>query len=273
MDTSGKWTQIPFHSLYPDDIWSEGGNRRGNPMRQTPPEGAVTRNPDFCVKDNVGTWWLTWKGQLYRAIPGLCVAQFGPDEINPFLAHPLLTKVFVDKNGNALFRASSDIDPFLMLRPKEPPPQTAVTFERTEPDSYIAHLDPRTRGAVTFRWQLDGGEWQQGADRNLPLDHLPNGLHTLCVMAMAEGLNIQAQPTVATFSTKIDVARQIAALIAQLGDPNYDRRKAAVAALALQPGRAIPALERARASSSSEDNSWWIDVALQEARSTVPSTP
>jgi hypothetical protein len=268
MDISGKWTQIPFHSLYPDDIWSEEGHHRGNPFRQTPPEGAITRNPDFCIKDNVGTWWLTWKGQLYRAVPGICVAEFGPDEVNPFTSHSLLNKVVVDKNGNALFPTGSETDPFLMLRPKGHPPHTVVTLQRAGPDSFIAHLDPKTAGNAIFRWQLDNSDWQQGSNRDLSLDHLPNGTHTLSVLAMTQNLDIQVAPTVSTFETQIDASSQIDALILQLHDPDYDRRKAAVAALARQPDRALPALRQALANASG-DNRWWLEVALQEVEQPI----
>jgi hypothetical protein len=272
MDASGKWSQLPFRSLYPDDIWSEGGNRQGNPMRQTPPEGAVTRDPDFCVEDNVGTWWLTWKGQLYRAVPGLCVPQFDPGEVNPFVSHPGLNRVFVDKNGNALFTAMSELDPFLMLRPKVPVPRSIITLQRTAPDSFTAHLGAQGAGEVLFRWQLDDTAWEQGSDRDLVLDHLPNGRHTLRVVAMAGGLSIQVAPTLATFSTNVDAARQIEELVAELNDPAYAKRKNAVAELARQPVRAIPALEKARLVASG-DSLWWIDVALQEAQANPSPHP
>jgi hypothetical protein len=113
-----------------------------------------------------------------------------------------------------------------------------ITLQPTAPDSFTAHLDPKTFGLVIFRWKLDERSWQQGNEANLALDHLPNGAHNLSVLAMTHDLNVQAAPTVATFETKID------ALIAQLHDPDYDRRKAAVEELARQPNRAIPALQK-----------------------------
>lgn len=265
MDASGKWAQIPFESHYPDDIWSEGTARGGRPAA---PQGCVTRYPESIVQDNLGTCWLTWKGQLYRAVPGRCLPVFAPGEPNPFISPQDLREVFVDPRGNALIESAAYRMNWYIVKPKAPPPQATIALERTGEDSLVAHLDPHTTGEVTFHWQLDNGEWQNSADRSLPFDHLPNGPHTLRVTATTEDLNSQATPTEATFSIHIDVARQIAGLVAQLNSPDYAKRKAAVEDLARQPSLAIPALEKARPAAG-PDNQWWIDVALQAAQSTT----
>jgi hypothetical protein len=266
LNAPNTWGSVPFQSHFPKDNWSESGGNRGNPYRVEPPEGAITRRPEFCVQDNLGTYWLTWQGQLYRCLPGICVAEFGPGEVSPFIAQPVLNKVFVDEKGNALFGSPSEIDPWLMIRPLSPPPQTQITMRRAAPDSYVAHFDPRSAASgIVFRWQLDAGDWHLETGRDVALNHLPNGPHVLMVTAMDTNLDMQPLPTEAKFSTEIDQGKQIAVLVSQLADPDYTRRKEAVDALSRQPALAIPALRQARISAD-EEVRWWIDVALQQAQ-------
>jgi hypothetical protein len=261
MDDAGKWSQIAWVGHFPDDIWSENQNARN--IHPAPPDGCVTNQPESIVVDNLGTTWLTWKGGLYKCIPGLCVEVFGADEINPFRTKRMLRETFVDSQGNAfLLTASSEMDR-MMLRPKSPAPVTHIVMKRKAEDAFEARLDARTKQKVTFRWQLDEGPWQLSKTNSLALDHLPNGPHVLNVTAIDDQLNMDAVPATAKFETKIDPSRQMALLVAQLFDHDFSKREIAVEALARQPTTALPALRKAR-ETATDDERWWIDAAIQE---------
>jgi|WetSurMetagenome_2_1015567.scaffolds.fasta_scaffold363161_1 hypothetical protein len=69
-------------------------------------------------------------------------------------------------------------------------------------------------------------------------------------------------PASAEFETRIDPARQIAAMIQALGSPEEDRRESAVEGLARRPAIALPALQKAR-ENTGEKLQWWIDATIQ----------
>ena len=76
-------------------------------------------------------------------------------------------------------------------------------------------------------------------------------------------LQTDAVPAGLTFEIHLDAPAQVARYVAQLAGPDYARRKAAVIALARQPGVALPALQAARAGAN-ESHRWWIDAAWQQ---------
>lgn len=260
-DDAGKWSAIPWVSHFPDDIWSENSDRMNN--HPAPPDGCVTSRPESIVIDNLGIYWLTWKGALYKAIPGLCIKVFGDDEVNPFRTNRMLRDAFVDSQGNTfLLTAASEMERMMIL-PKAPAPNTRIVMEQKSADSFEAHLDANTTEPVTFRWQLDNGDWNISKTNMLPFEHLPNGSHVLKVTAIDDQLDMDATPVSAKFEIHIDSRQQISLLVAQLFDPDYERRKAAVEALTLQAAAAKPILLKAR-KTAGEDQCWWIDAALQE---------
>lgn len=268
-DNTGKWTSIPFQSHWPTDIWSEGQNRPGRPI---PPDGCVTNHPDSIIMDNLGTCWLSWQGDLYKAIPGRCVKVFGPDELNPFRSIHDLRKAFVDPRGNAfLLTASSRMGVFI-IKPNSPQPQVTITLGAIDRDSVKAELHTNSTSPVHFRWQLDAAPWQATDDAALSLEGLPNGTHKLTVSALTDDLLPEAKPAVATFKIKVDPRRQLADLIKKLSDPDYEQRKSAVNALALQPATAVPALRKARAAAD-DDKRWWIDATLQKIEMLQKASP
>jgi hypothetical protein len=262
-DDSGKWSEIPWVSHFQDDIWSE--NASAWSRRPSPPEGSVTATPDGIVADNLGTIWMLWQGMLYRAIPGFCVPFFSRDEFNPFASIHDLREAFVDGRGNVFVQTASTTLHWTMIRPKGAAPSTKITLEPKASDYVVAHFDARTTAPVRFRWRLDDDNWYVSDTTAVILEHLPNGPHVLRVVAMDDELNMDPEPVEAKFETRIDSAKQIAALIAQLSDPDYDQRKAAVEALAQQPAAALVALEQARADAS-DDLRWWIAAATQECQ-------
>ena len=260
-DEAGKWSEVPFQSHFPTDIWSENTNHTTE--KPSPPEGCVTDKPDSIVVDNLGTFWLTWQQALYKCVPGRCVKVFGADEPNPFISGRQLREAFVDPRGNAfLLTASAAMNAFI-LKPKSAPPRTGLSVEPVGADSVRVRLHADAGQPVQFRWRLDDGPWRLTGDDTLPLYSLPAGSHRVVVSGVDAELQTEAPPVAATFEVKIDPARQIAGFISRLSDPDYAQRNAAVRALALQPDRAIPALRQARETAEG-DTPWWIDAALQQ---------
>ncbi len=272
-DETGKWSEVPFQSRFPADIWSEHSHNTAE--KPSPPEGCVTAKPDSIVVDNLGTFWLTWQQALYRCVPGRCVKVFGAEEINPFVSGRQLREAFVDPRGNTfLLTASAGINAFI-VKPKSAPPRTVLAVEPVRSDSVRVRLRAEAGLPVLFRWRLDDGPWQLTGDDSLPLYSLPVGSHRVVVSGMDAELQIEVPPVASTFEVKLDPAQQIAGFISQLSDPDYTQRGAAVRALALQPDRAISALRQARETAEG-DAQWWIDAALQNietAKRAVPPKP
>lgn len=267
----GKWSQTPFESHFPTDHWSETAVSPG----LAAPEGCVTNQPDSVVLDNRGLYWLTWQNNLYKAMPGRCIKVFADDELSPFHTERRLTTVFVDAGGNAFLGTRTAVAENFILKPKSPPPRTTVTIEPASADAVQAQLRVESKLPTEVRWQLDNSPWQTTKEATLTLRDLPDGAHKLRVSALDAELQTESRPVETAFEIHVDPARQIADLIAGLSDPDYDRRKAAIDALARQPERSVPALQRARETANAEQR-WWIDAALQRidaARSPIPASP
>lgn len=258
MDALGKWTSLPFESRFPTDIWSEPTVSNRPPI----PEGCVTDNPDSIVRDNHRVCWLTWKGGLYKAVPGKCVMILRPDEVTPLKGRPLLRDVYVDPDGNALIYAAQHTMVAFLIKPKSKQPHTNLEINKPEGDSVQARFLESSTGDVEFHWQLDDQGWQSTKESRLELKGLPNGKHTLRVSATDAELQSDAAPATATFTIHVDPKRQMAQLIKKLSDPDYDRRKEAIESLALQPVLSKPSLLKAR-QTANDDLKWWIDAALQ----------
>jgi hypothetical protein len=267
-DDAGKWSQVPFESRYPTDIWSENSNNHTE--KPSPPEGCVTASPDSIVVDNLGTFWLTWQQALYKCIPGRCVKVFGADEINPFIVQRHLLQAFVDPRGNAFLLTAGPAMNAFIVKPRSAPPRTVLVVAPVAQDSVRVRLRAAAGQPVEFRWRLDDGPWQSTDKDELPLDSLPAGGHRIAVSAVDAELQIETPPATASFEIKIDPDQQIAGFVAQLSDPDYDKRKAAVLALAMQPERAAAALHRAR-EMAGEETRWWIDAALQAIDNQKPA--
>jgi hypothetical protein len=261
-DDSGTWSKIPWVSHYPDDVWSENGNAIKRPPL---PEGIPITSPDAMVADNAGACWMISQGTLYRAIAGVCVPIFQPGEDNPFRSIHDLRAAFVDAHGNVFLQVAAYTLHWIMIRPHGPSPATQVTLEQKTADSYIAHFDAHTTAPVKFRWQLDDGEKGISDTPTVLLYHLPNGPHVLQVVGMDDELNMDPKPVEVKFTVNVDAVQQVAQLVAQLSDPDYDQRKAAVQALAQQPVIALPALQKAL-DAASDDQKWWITAAIQECQ-------
>jgi len=250
------WQKTKFVDRFPDD-WG-----RIPPSDIKPPDGCVTSSPDSIVRDNLGTYWLTWQRRLYRCVPGACVEVFSANERHPFTTNRRLQEVFVDRHGNAFLKTRSAFLNWYMIAPKSPLPDTFVVLERTGDDSVTVRLRSDCRSQARFRWKLDNGSWQWTTERTLTFLS-STGTHTLAASALDEDLQLDQTPAVAKFEITIDPNRQMAALIAHLTDRDFAKREAAVTALARQPAIALPALRTAR-ETADDDQLWWIDAAIQE---------
>ncbi len=129
----------------------------------------------------MGTYWLTAHGQLYRAIPGLCVAQFPPEQRQPFIDSRTIKTAFIDPQGNVFletyFRAHPDVGEYVILDSLTPLPQTKVHasveasgivklhFETQTKGKGVVHLEGRRRGMELARGERGrhhklAGQWQ-----------------------------------------------------------------------------------------------------------------
>jgi hypothetical protein len=258
LNEKGAWQQTDYDPSSADIY----GVIRYRYFQPDPPEGSPTLSPDSVAIDNQDVVWLTWQGKLYKCLGGKCVDSFLKHEPNPFTSRRLIRDVWTDRCGNVFLKTvSADTNRF-MIAPKSPPPKTSVEVKKTAADSVEAQLHTDSPSQIQLRWRLDDEPWKLTKEKTLALDSLPNGPHTLTVLAIDEEL--QTSPaTVAKFQIKISPKQQMAALIKRLADPDFVKRESAVAALTRQPALALPALTAAR-EKAGDDQRWWIDAAIQE---------
>lgn len=223
--------------------------------------GSVTRDP-------LGTYWLTYQRQLYRAIPGLCVAQFSPQEHQPFIDSRTVKRAYIDPEGNTFletwFNTTPRVGEYVILSARRPPPppklRAAVDAEGTVHLQFAAPAG----GKVKFIWRVNGGEWNvptQNLEATLPW--LPNGKYRIEAAAVDDQLQIDPTPAEALVEIRVNPQEQIKLLIRKLNDPDYSVRDAAVAALARRMTLALPLLQAAR-EKAGPDQRWWIDAAIQQ---------
>ncbi len=234
----------------------------------TPPPGCEVGKPDSVVRDRQGAYWMTWRNQLWKGIPGLCIPQFALDEHQPFLDSRRLLAATSDARGNAFLRTMSNWSQeqfYVVLKAQAPVPQTSLRMKQESADS--ASLDFSTTGAgeTWFTWRIDGGPWSTPTrERHIKLESLADGRHRIEVAAIDSQLQIDPTPAEATIEIHVDERQQVAALIERLNAPEYATREAAVAALAHHPAAlALPMLKAARAAAGAEQR-WWIDAAIQQ---------
>ncbi|HVF10455.1 MAG TPA: hypothetical protein VNA16_06620 [Abditibacteriaceae bacterium] len=261
------WEWLPsrgWHTIkYEEDPGTGGSGQPESPL--TTPSVCQVQNPESLQRDKAGALWLTSKQQLYKAMFDLCAPQFSPSERHPFRDGRSLHDVYSDGYGNQFMRTSSGGEEYVLLRPRQPLPQTQLKLTPLSVDTFTLDFATSVRGQRWFRWRLDDGAWSTpAAATRVLLDALPGGRHRFEAVAIDSRLQIDPTPAVVSFTVTVDPAQQIAGFIAALGAEDYKRREAAVAALARQPARALPALRAARAAADA-DGRWWIDAAIQAA--------
>ncbi len=236
------------------------------------------------AKDNEEGWWLIREHELYRYRDGFCVPVFAHGEIHPASCSDRLEAASVDAAGNA-FLVSDHLyagTVGMFLRAGAMPRTTlareiaADTATAKTKDRVLIRLitdAPPVGGRRRFRWRLDGGPWTplsvEEPTTLVTLENVPGGPHRMEAQSYGSLLQTEVAPAVLPFDVDVDPAEQVAKLIAQLGAPDYSQREAAVAALARQPGTALPALKAAR-TKVDQRLLWWIDAAIQKAEEQRP---
>ncbi len=243
------------------------------PQAPPPPPGCAVSNPGSVAQDRLGTYWLTSQGQLYRAISGLCVAQFSPEQREPFGDSRTIKTVMIDPVGNAFletyFLAHPDVGEYVIVDARSPLPQIKIHASVEASGVVRLKFETQVKGKAWFTWRVDGGAWTPPTESaETAVDGLANGQHRIEGAALDERLQIESTPAVADVAIRVDPEKQLAALMEQLKDQDYSVREAAVAALARQPALALPLLQSAR-EKAEPDQRWWIDAAIQQIKENV----
>ncbi len=247
---------------------SPGSDQSTQPERLTPPPGCDLPNPRSVIRDRLGTYWIVSAGQLYRAVFGLCVTQFAPDEHQPFIDSRILKGVLIDPQGNAFletyFRRNPNFGEYVILNARRPLPETKLQASVDDVGALTLEFVSSSAAKVMFTWRIDDGDWSAPSPKTeASVDWLTEGKHLVEAAALDEHLQIDPHPAVAEVVIHPIAQARISALIAQLKDSDYAKRDAAVAALARQPDLALPMLQSQR-EKADPDQRWWIDAAIQE---------
>jgi len=125
------------------------------------PPGCSVERAESIVEDPLGTYWLTSHGQLYRAIEGLCVPQFAPEEHHPFIDSRKLRQVFIDPKGNAFLvtEFAPNQEEYVILNARPPLPQTTLRASVDPSGEVKLHFSTNVKGPAWFAWRMDGGPW------------------------------------------------------------------------------------------------------------------
>ena len=231
--------------------------------RVQPPQGCVTSRPRSIVVDRTGVYWLTWEQGLYKAIDGMCIPAFTPDANHPFVDDRTVEQALVDRKGNTfLFTHAHQRDEYVVINPDTAVPDTEMTVTQAGPDTFVVNLSATVPGEIWYRWRLNGTVWSlPSRESEILFDALAEGDYIVEAVALDAQLHVDATPAERRFKVRI-TSEHIAQWVADLASPDYDKREAAVRSLVSKPGRALPALEKARATAD-DDLRWWIDAALQ----------
>ncbi len=239
-------------------------HRRPVPPKPVPPRGVGVARPQSIIRDNLGTLWMNTSDQLYHCVDTACVPVFAPGEAHPFTGSRSLRKATVMRGGAVLLETAAQSSEYFLVEANQSPPQPVLKVTRTATDSFHVALsaDPP---ATRYHWSLDESGWQPASGDELTFDFLAAGVHTLRVLAFDTRLQSEGVAAEVTLTAEVDPEEQMDLLITALGGSDTARNNAAVAALARQPDRALPALEKAR-ESFDEDRRWWIEAAIQEVQ-------
>jgi streptogramin lyase len=252
-------------------------NRRMLPSSPTSPPGCEFRNPESLARDRLGTYWMTYRGQLYRAIPGLCLPQTFPQEHQPFIDGRVVKAALVDPQGNAFLETyiytNPNVGEYVIVNARQPLPRTKVSASVDAAGNVRIHFDATVTGKAWFSWRVDDDAWAHPTqDMEAAITGLANGKHRIEAEAIDEHLQIDPTPAQAEVEIHADNQQELGALIEQLKDPDYSKRDAAVAGLARQPALALPLLQAAR-EKATPDQRWWIDAAIQRIRGGSETKP
>jgi hypothetical protein len=254
-----------WHSTTFEAGWEAEDIFGGSRPDLTDPPGCAFGSPESIARDRLGTYWMTYQGQLYRAIPGLCLLQTNPPEHQPFVDGRTVRNALVDPEGNAYLetylQTSPEAGEYVVVSAQGPAPKPEVT---ASVDSVgMVKLRFGAKGKLWYMWRVDQNEWtrpSQDAEANVA--GLSAGKHRIEVTAIDARLQMNPVPAVAEVSIQAVTGNQIGKLIGDLSGPDYSVRNAAIEGLARQPGLALPLLQAAR-KNATPDQRWWIDAAIQ----------
>jgi hypothetical protein len=242
----------------------------GPPPTLPPPSGCEFSNPESIAQDRLGTYWMTYRNQLYRALPGLCLPQTSPAEHQPFIDRRTVKVALIDPQGNAFLEtylhSYPGVGEYVIVSARQPLPTTQMQARVDAGGTIKLHFGAPTKGKAWFTWRVDGEAWTrptQGEDAAIP--GLAEGKHRIEAAAIDERLQIDPKPAVAEVEIHADTQNQLGALIEQLKDPDFSVRDAAVAGLVRQAALALPLLQSAR-EKAAPDQRWWIDAAIQRIK-------
>ncbi len=255
---SGAWVKGTY-----EDRYAERYGFKSSKAPIPPPRADVT-TPWASVYDNHGNAWVTERGGGLAKYVGEDRAMiFAPDVHSPFIVPRIFQKAWVDPRGNLFLQTASNSQNYWMVAAGFPLPKTSLKVRKTEVDGVELTMKVETPGKARVYWRIDDGPWQSTSEEVLILDSIPSGKHRVTAYAVDEELQKEAIPGTASFKITVDPVRQIKRLVKQLEDPDYNRRRAAVAGLAMHRTAALPALKAARAKAS-DDLRWWIDATIQQ---------
>jgi hypothetical protein len=254
-----------------NETWEENDRISGTPatllgeypqvMKQKGWAALEALRSHAVVEDANGLLWYWYieNGQLYKRGLGISAPQFMPGEAHPFLAEYLVEEALLDPEGN-MFLVTSSRSSFY-LTPREPLPHTEAVIKEKGLDSARITLRSNISSGISFIWRLDNGDWSAPQrDTGVYLADLIGGEHRFEAVALDEFLQTDRSPAVLQLALDANPEEQIRQWVEQLRDPEYEKRKEAVAKLARYGALALPALQKAR-ENASDDLRWWIDAA------------
>ncbi len=233
-----------------------------NEPEEVPPPGCITSKPRHIVKDNLGTFWLTWRQMLYRAVPGACVPIFDEGQPSPFLMPCWLREAFVANDGEIYLHTWRPEQYCIPILPK-PLPETELAASK--PSASTVHLEFHTSTGEPhwFRWRRGDQPWSEPArTATAEVRDLAAGTHRFEVVALDRWLRADPTPAVCTVEIAADAARTLTELIAALGAADFSLREQAVQSLKQRGPAVIPELKKAL-DGAPDDVRWWIEAAIQ----------
>ena len=255
-----------IYELGADGEWMEldpkEASLRPQPVIAAPPTGCITDKPDSLIEAD-GIAWLTWQGQLYRAVAGVCLPVFPAGQRHPFMDERKLMEVLPAPDGTVFLRTSAA--EFIVLRATHLPPSVAITRQpkADAADTVAVTFSSDGGDGAMFLWRVDAGAWLLSREPQLLVPPLSRGPHRLEARAVTRELRSGVATAHLDFDGKLDVPRLVGELVLQLLDAKAGEREQIIVELARHPVDALAPLKAARAAAS-EDVRWWIDAAVQQ---------
>ena len=242
--------------------------------RVTAPEFAPP-NPDVCVQDRQGMYWLQYGPKVFRAAYGVCLPVFSDEELTPFGHGQWVRRVLSDPSGSSFIQLTAEGSgggtSFLLAPQRQPSPVAQLTGRMDGANTVV--LEPRVEpvGSYLYIWRMDTQNWSS-ATNVIPIrvDHVPSGKHFFELRAIGEHLETITAPVSAAVDVTIhddSIEQWLAALSAH----DSTKRNEAVTSLAANPAQALPRLRKAR-TTANPDTQWWIDSAIQRCEEALSRT-